>query len=92
MSSNLVADVKEEAVKMEKKVSKASHDYKGFVAGVFSGIAKLSGLSHRPMFLSHLLIWIYSRPPLRHDQSASSDNGLDSFQRPLAMPPSNSSQ
>lgn len=33
----------------EKKTSKVSggsgaHDYKGFVAGVFSGIAKLSGM------------------------------------------------
>lgn len=41
----MAADVvKDEMKVVEKKVSKASHDYKGFVAGVFSGIAKLTGM------------------------------------------------
>lgn len=44
----MAADVQQKVAKMEdkveKKVSKAAHDYKGFVAGVFSGVTKLSGM------------------------------------------------
>ncbi|PNY21660.1 hypothetical protein TCAP_07238 [Tolypocladium capitatum] len=44
-------------------------DYKGFVAGVFSGIAKLTG----------------NRPPLRHGQGAPADDGREPLQRPAAV-------
>jgi hypothetical protein len=40
-------------VKMEKKES--SKNYKGFVAGVFSGVAKLSGEYRICLLSSHLL-------------------------------------
>lgn len=45
MASDVQQKVAKMEEKVEKKVSKTAHDYKGFVAGVFSGVTKLTGMS-----------------------------------------------
>lgn len=40
-----------QAAPVAAKQSKASHDYKGFVAGVGSGIAKLTGMCSIVIFI-----------------------------------------
>jgi solute carrier family 25 carnitine/acylcarnitine transporter 20/29 len=43
-STGLTSRPAESAVQQQKPATSARRDYKGFVAGVFSGIAKLSGM------------------------------------------------
>lgn len=53
-----------------------SHDYKGFVAGVFSGIAKLTGMeafTRISPVLNGLLTRSSSWPPLRYRQGPPAD-------------------
>lgn len=47
--------------KKKKSATSAKRDYKGFVAGVFSGIAKLTGKSTQLPITSYSLI--HSSPP-----------------------------
>lgn len=53
----------------------AHKNYKGFVAGVFSGISKLSGRYTGTPHGRARAKWKYSRSPLRYDQGPAPDLG-----------------
>ncbi|KAF7544826.1 hypothetical protein G7046_g9704 [Stylonectria norvegica] len=61
--NNMAVGVAKEVETVTKKTSAASHDYKGFVAGVFSGIAKLSGTYDSNLKLNLKLNLKFSLPP-----------------------------
>lgn len=76
----------------QKPATSAKRDYKGFVAGVFSGIAKLSGMFISTLFLIIILIKMNSRPPLRHSQGPPPDDAGFALQRPAAVRPADGAQ
>jgi hypothetical protein len=64
--------------------------YRGFVAGVFSGIAKLSGTySH---LASSTVANCNSRSPIRHHQSSITNDRQVALPRPVGLPTTNCSQ
>jgi hypothetical protein len=64
---------------------KSPKHYRGFVAGVFSGIAKLSGI-HHPSSVERKWLTRVSRPPFRHHKSASPDHGEEPIPRACRLP------
>ena len=59
---------------IETKHAPASNgSYKGFVAGVFSGIAKLTGQSGQNRLVDMSTNRLYSWAPFRHDQGPTTD-------------------
>lgn len=65
---------------------KSPKHYRGFVAGVFSGIAKLSGMGMKQAFFCcEPGLTRHSRPPIRHGKSASADDAKIAFPRPCRL-------
>lgn len=72
--------------------TESGQNYKGFVAGVFSGVAKLTGES-RNIYDNRLwLIFDDSRPSIRHDQGPPPDFQQEPILGSSRMPPPNSPQ
>lgn len=70
-----------EALGTGQRSESAQHsNYKGFVAGVFSGISKLSGRIPAPSNEHRQDLMFVSRPSVRHHQSTSTDERKDSVQ------------
>lgn len=71
----------------------SSGAYKGFVAGVFSGIAKLSGESFRPSTCSvKVADRSCSWSSVRYDQSPITNVRDDSVQRTIGLPDANTTK
>lgn len=71
----------------------SSGAYKGFVAGVFSGIAKLSGESFRPSTcFVKATDQSCSWSPIRYDQSPIANVRDDSVQRTIRLPDANTTK
>ena len=66
---------------------KSPKHYRGFVGGVFSGIAKLSGrwLSYPHNIHCKTANQKKSRPPIRHDKSAPANDRDVTFPRPSRL-------
>jgi len=73
------------ALQAQKRAVAPDGNYKGFVAGVFSGIAKLSGESARLVPKEDTSLTPPSRPSLRHDQSTVTDFEHRTIQRAIGM-------
>lgn len=72
---NQIVPAKAAKAPTQQDVKASPSNYKGFVAGVFSGIAKLSVRRRKPYCKKELLICV-GRPPLRHNQSEATNFNL----------------
>lgn len=88
------AHIEHQQLSVERRNASLEHkNYQGFVAGVFSGVAKLSSQCsaveeiETDLESCHANICCsYSRPPLRHNQSPPANHIRLPIRRPPTMP------
>ena len=79
------------ALNRGQPVQEVQHkNYKGFVAGVFSGVAKLSGTNVLSQYKEEAANLGCSRPPFRYHQSSVADKREVSIQRASGLLATNS--
>ncbi len=83
--ASLPAPTNDESAGVSTPKAKGSGNYKGFVAGVFSGIAKLSVGYVKSPFSEDQLVLTLQQTPFRYDQSSPPDRTEVPVRRPLGL-------
>ncbi len=83
--ASLPAPTNDESAGVSTPKAKGNGNYKGFVAGVFSGIAKLSVGYVRLVFIRYATVLNSRQAPFRYDQGPPPDRTEVSIRRSLGL-------